>query len=209
MNAFRACFRKCNGLPWLVCSTALLLNTAAYGQARPPTAETPPGGLQTIPEIQPGHSAKGNTPPEAPNKEPAPSPQTAFPSPQHEGKEKGVIRPPPVGDTGVRAPPRSSNAPMPVIPPPGSPGGNQSACRSSSAGLGCGRSLFFHLKLARRGGPFCLADRNCDRDLAGRNPPAVVTARGPLAHVRAGAAPVAARVVPRFRQRCGEPRGSA
>jgi len=125
MNAFRACSRKWQGLPWLVCLIAPL-DTAAYGQAPPPAAATPPGGQQTIPEIQPGHPAKGNAAPEAPKKEPAPSPQTAFPSPQPEGKEKGVIRPPPVGDTGVKTPPRSSNAPMPVIPPPGSPGGNQS-----------------------------------------------------------------------------------
>ena len=97
MNAFRACFRKLQGLPWLTCSTALLLDAAAYGQAPPPAAATPPGGQQTIPEIQPGHPAKENAAPEAPKKEPGPSPQTAFPSPQPEGKEKGVIRPPPIG----------------------------------------------------------------------------------------------------------------
>jgi hypothetical protein len=106
MNAFRACFRKLQGLPWVAaCSIALLFDNAAYGQAPPRAAETP-SGQQTIPEIQPGHPAKGNAAPEGPEKKLAPSPQTAFPSSQPEGKEKGVIRPPPVGDTGVRTPPR-------------------------------------------------------------------------------------------------------
>ena len=36
----------------------------------------------------------------------------------------GVIRPPPVGDRGVMAPPNTDKTPMPVIPPPGTPGGN-------------------------------------------------------------------------------------
>lgn len=112
-------------LPWAACSTALLFGTAVYGQTTPPVPETPPPAQSTVPaEIQPGHPAKGNAAPGTP-REPAPSPQMALPSPQPEGKEKGVIRPPAVGDAEIRKPPPSSDSTMPIVPPPGSPGGNQ------------------------------------------------------------------------------------
>jgi hypothetical protein len=112
-------------LPWAACSTALLFGTAVYGQTTPLAPEMPPAAQPTVPaEIQPGHTATGNAVPGMP-REPAPSPQTALPSPQPEGKETGVIRPPPVGDAGITKPPPSSDLTMPIVPPPGSPGGNQ------------------------------------------------------------------------------------
>jgi hypothetical protein len=115
------------GLPWAACLTTLLFGVAAHGQIPPPVPETPPGAPSTVPaEIQPGHPARGNAAPGTPDREPAPSPQIALPSPQPEGKETGVIRPPTVGDAGMRKPPPSSGSTMPTIPPPGSSGGNQS-----------------------------------------------------------------------------------
>jgi hypothetical protein len=114
--------------PWLsgaTCSLALLLGTGVHGQTTPPVPETPPTARPTVPaEIQPGHPAKGDATPSRQEK-PAPSPQLAHPSPQPEGKEMGVIRPPPIGDTGIGKPPPSSNPTMRIVPPPGSPGGNQ------------------------------------------------------------------------------------
>jgi|ERR1700733_15374718 hypothetical protein len=114
-------FRRFKNLqPWLpgaACSIALLFGTAVFGQTTP---ETPPGAQPTVPaEVQPDHAAPG-----AP-REPAPSPQTALPSPQPGAKETGVIRPPPMGDAGIRKPPPSSDSTMPTVPPPGSPGGHQ------------------------------------------------------------------------------------
>jgi hypothetical protein len=113
-------FRRFKNLqPWLpgaACLIALLVGTAVFGQTTP---ETSPGAHPTVPaEIQPGHTAAGHAAPDAP-REPAPSPQTALPSPQPEGKETGVIRPPAMGDTGIRKPPPSSDSTMPTVPPPG------------------------------------------------------------------------------------------
>src|SRR5437016_11988 len=101
----------------IACAAALPLGGAAYGQA---PAEIPPAAQPTVPaEIQPGHAPKGNALPDAPNSDPAPSPSTPSPQPG------GVIRPPHVGDTGVKPPPRSFDSTAPVIQAPGSPGGNQ------------------------------------------------------------------------------------
>ena len=112
-------------LPWAACSAALLFGTAVYGQTTLPVPGTPPAAQPTAPaEIQPGHPATGNASPGTP-REPAPSPQTAFPSPQREGTETGVIRPPPVGDAGISKQSPSSDLTMPIVPPPGSPRGDQ------------------------------------------------------------------------------------
>jgi hypothetical protein len=137
-----ACWRKLQKLCWAGCPASLLLCGAAYGQASSSAPNMPPPAQPTVPaEIQPGHPAIGNAAPHTPAREPAPSPQTAFPSSQPEGREKGVIRPPVVGDTGVKTPPKSSVPATPVIPPPGSPGGNQNVGwirAPSSPRLGCG-----------------------------------------------------------------------
>jgi hypothetical protein len=113
-------------LPWAACSAALLFGPAVYGQATLPVPGTPPAAQPTTPaEIQPGHPATGNAAPGTPT-EPAPSPQTAFPAPQPDGKETGVIRPPPVGDAGISKRSPSSDLTMPIVPPPGSsPRGDQ------------------------------------------------------------------------------------
>ena len=116
--------RRCENwqpwLPWAACSTALLFGTAVYGQTTLPVPETPPTAQPAAPaEIQPGHPAIGNAAPGTP-REPAPSPQTAFPSPQREGEQTGVIRPPPVGDAGISKPSPSADSTMPIVPPPGS-----------------------------------------------------------------------------------------
>ncbi len=122
---FRRCEKLQPWLSWAACSAALLFGTAVYGQTTLPVPGTPPAAQPTVPaEIQPGHPATGNVAPGTP-RELAPSPQTAFPSPQREGKETGVIRPPPVGDAGISKPLPSSDSTMPVVPPPGSPKGNQ------------------------------------------------------------------------------------
>jgi hypothetical protein len=114
--------------PWLpraVCSIALLFGTEVHGQTTPPVPETPPSAQPTVPaEIQPAHPAKPNATPSTPER-PAPAPQLAHPSPQPEGKEKGMIRPPLTGDTEITKPPPSSDPTMPIVPPPGSPGGNR------------------------------------------------------------------------------------
>jgi hypothetical protein len=112
-------------LPWAACSAALLFGTPVDGQTRLPVPGTPLATQPTVPaEIQPGHPATGNAAPGTP-REPAPSPQTAFPSPQREGKQTGVIHPPPVGDAGISKLSPSSDSTMPIVPPPGSPRGGQ------------------------------------------------------------------------------------
>jgi hypothetical protein len=124
-------FRRFENLqPWVAsaaCSAALLFGTAVYGQTTLRVPGAPPAAQPMAPaEIQPGHPATGNVAPGTP-REPAPSPQTAFPSPQREGKETGVIRPPPVGDAGISKPSPSSDSTMPIVPPPGSPRGDQNS----------------------------------------------------------------------------------
>ena len=108
---------------WAACSAALLFGAPVYGQTMLPVLGTPV--QPTAPaEFQPGHPATGNAAPGAP-RERAPSPQTAFPSHQREGKETGVIRPPSVGDAGISKPAPSSDSTMPIVPPPGHPGRDQ------------------------------------------------------------------------------------
>ena len=66
----------------------------------------------------------------------APNPDAAKPSPtlpstgetlsERLDRSDGVIRPPSVGDSEIRVPPKENTGTMPVIPPPGTPGGSQS-----------------------------------------------------------------------------------
>ena len=80
-------------------------------------------------------AAPGAVPSQAPTLQP-PSPESGKTSPtlpstgetltERLDRSDGVIRPPNVGDSEIRVPPKETGGTMPVIPPPGSPGGDPS-----------------------------------------------------------------------------------
>jgi hypothetical protein len=81
--------------------------------------------LATVPNGSLLAASAGATEKTTPQGEDAPGPDdsTAVPRP---AENKGVITPPPTGDTGIHAqiPNPNAGTPEEVIPPPGTPGGN-------------------------------------------------------------------------------------
>jgi hypothetical protein len=81
--------------------------------------------LATVPNGSLLAASPGATEKTTPQGEDAPGPDNGTAVPPS-AENKGVITPPPIGDTGIHAQVPNPNAGTPeeVIPPPGTPGGN-------------------------------------------------------------------------------------
>ena len=115
--------RPRRGLP-AVLAIGLPLLAAGAGLAAEPQAQAPcPPGSQDI-DCKP--TPRAATPPDAPSSPDGKAGSTAA-DPDLSGalsESRGIVTPPPTGDTEIRRPVPSEAGKTPVIPPPGSPGGD-------------------------------------------------------------------------------------